>query len=78
MLDIHDRQPVTLNPELAREWLDPVTPKEHAEQSAVAGEPTEAFEWFKVDRAVGNVRNQGPELIIPTSEIKGGGYKDSG
>ncbi len=27
------------------------------------GEPTEAFEWFTVDRAVGNVRNQGPELI---------------
>ncbi|CAI8797273.1 hypothetical protein EMIT0P12_20115 [Pseudomonas sp. IT-P12] len=23
------------------------------------GEPSEAFEWFKVDRAVGNVRNQG-------------------
>ena len=29
------------------------------------GEPTEAFEWFKVDRAVGNVRNQGAELIEP-------------
>lgn len=27
------------------------------------GEPAEAFEWFKVDRAVGNVRNQQSGLI---------------
>jgi putative SOS response-associated peptidase YedK len=32
-------------------------------------EPTEAFEWFKVDRAVGNVRNQGPDLIEPIGQI---------
>ena len=32
------------------------------------GEPTEAFEWFKVDRAIGNVRNQGPDLIKPIEE----------
>lgn len=66
MIDIHDRRPVVLNPDLAREWLDPTTPKERAEQIALhQGEPAEAFEWFKVDRAVGNVRNQGPELIRP-------------
>ena len=29
----------------------------------IQGEPSETFEWFKVDVAVGNVRNQGPELI---------------
>lgn len=27
------------------------------------GEPSEAFEWFKVDTAVGNIRNKGPGLI---------------
>jgi hypothetical protein len=32
------------------------------------GEPTEAYEWFKVDRAIGNVRNQGPDLIKPAEE----------
>ena len=32
------------------------------------GEPSEVFEWFKVDTAVGNVRNKGPELIQPISE----------
>ena len=69
MVDIHDRRPVALTPELAREWLDPATPKERAEQVVMyQGEPTEAFEWFKVDRAIGNVRNQGPELIKPAEE----------
>ncbi|VVQ34515.1 Putative SOS response-associated peptidase YedK [Pseudomonas fluorescens] len=69
MVDIHDRRPVTLSPELTREWLDPGTPKERSEQMALLqGEPTEAFEWFKVDQAVGNVRNQGPKLIQPIHE----------
>ena len=64
MVDIHDRRPVVLAPELAREWLDLTTPKERAEQMAMhQGEPAEAFEWFKVGPAVGNVRNQGSELI---------------
>lgn len=64
MVDIHYRRPVTLSPELAREWLNPATPKDRAEQMALLqGEPTEAFEWFKVDPAIGNVRNHGPELI---------------
>jgi putative SOS response-associated peptidase YedK len=48
MVDIHDRRPVTLSPDLAREWLDPATPKERAEQMALLqGEPTEAFEWSR-------------------------------
>jgi len=66
MVDIHDRRPVVLNPELAREWLDLATPKERAEQIVLhQGEPSEVFEWFKVDTAIGNVRNKGPELIRP-------------
>lgn len=64
MVDIHDRRPVVLAPDLAREWIDPATPKERAEQMALhQNEPSEAFEWFKVDRAVGNSRNQGAHLI---------------
>lgn len=64
MLDIHDRRPVVLNAELAREWLDPATPVERAEQMLLfEGEDATAFEWHKVAKAVGNSRNQGPELI---------------
>ena len=37
MVDIHDRRPVVLSPELAREWLDPATPKERAVQGRTDG-----------------------------------------
>lgn len=66
MVDIHDRRPVVLAPCLAREWLDPATPKERAEQMVLhQGEPAEAFEWFKVSAAGGNVRNKEASLIQP-------------
>lgn len=64
MLDIHDRRPVVLSPELAREWLAPATPRDRAEQMALLqGEDSENFEWYKVGKAIGNVKNQGAELI---------------
>ncbi|CAH0177283.1 Putative SOS response-associated peptidase YedK [Pseudomonas sp. Bi123] len=66
MVDIHDRRPVVLAPELAREWLDLSTPKERAEQMVLhQGESADVFEWFRVNQAVGNVRNQGEEFIQP-------------
>lgn len=69
MLNIHDRRPVTLSPERAREWLDPATPQKRAEQMVLLqGEPSEAFEWLQVDPAIGNVRNQGPDLIRPIGD----------
>ncbi|WP_026077909.1 SOS response-associated peptidase family protein [Pseudomonas sp. PAMC 26793] len=69
MVDIHDRRPVVLTPDLARQWLDPATPKERAEQMVLhQGEPAEAFGWFKVDTSLGNARNKGPAMIQPISE----------
>lgn len=69
MVDIHDRRPVTFSPKLAREWLDPHTPKERAEQMVLhQGECTESFEWFQVNKAVGNVRNQGAGLLKPSGD----------
>lgn len=66
MIDIHDRRPVVLSPELAREWVDGATPPERAEQMVLQeGEAPEVFTWYRVDRAVGNVRNQGAHLIEP-------------
>ncbi len=32
MVDIHDRRPVALAPDLAQEWFDPATPQGHSEQ----------------------------------------------
>lgn len=66
MVDIHDRRPVVLTPEHAREWLDPETPRERAELIAKeCCRPTDEFTWYEVSKDVGNVRNQGPGLIAP-------------
>ncbi|PFG58880.1 putative SOS response-associated peptidase YedK [Pseudomonas poae] len=69
MVDIHDRKPLVLSPACAREWLDPNLSPERAEEIAreccqSAGD----FEWFPVGKEVGNVRNQGPSLILPLDE----------
>ena len=64
MVDIHDRRPLVLTPELALEWMDPATDAVRAE--AIAREccrPVEDFEWYRVGKAVGNVRSQGAELV---------------
>ncbi|MOA61002.1 putative SOS response-associated peptidase YedK [compost metagenome] len=67
LLDVHDRRPVVFSAEFAREWLDPATPKERAEEMVLMqGEVSDVFEWHKVDKAVGNVRNQGARLIDET------------
>lgn len=64
MVDIHDRRPVVLDAENAREWVKPGLPASKANEIAKkACRPVSDFEWFKVDKAVGNVRNQGPEII---------------
>lgn len=69
MVDVHDRRPVVLKPELAKEWLASSTAKEYAEQMALnLGETSEVFEWFRVEMSVGNVKNQGPQLIEPLPE----------
>lgn len=53
-------------PDEARAWADPATTTQEAEDIARYHAATaEAFEWYPVTRAVGNVRNDGPELITP-------------
>jgi putative SOS response-associated peptidase YedK len=66
MLDIHDRRPVVLPPDLAREWIEPDLCRERAEEIVRdLSLPIDAFDWFSVDRAVGNVQNEGARLITP-------------
>ncbi|MFJ1572499.1 SOS response-associated peptidase family protein [Pseudomonas sp. NPDC088322] len=65
MLDIHDRRPLVLAPEQARAWLDPQLPAEQAER--LAREqclPVADFEWFAVSKDVGNMRNEGAQLLV--------------
>ena len=66
MLNIHDRRPVVLPADLAREWIDPNTTSQRAEQIVQElGLQSEAFEWYQVSKAVGNVKNTGAALIAP-------------
>lgn len=70
MVDVHDRRPIVFTAADARLWLDPEVSPEKAVQLArsVALGP-DAFEWYMVDRAVGNVRNQGSHLCVKISDV---------
>lgn len=64
MVDIHDRRPVVLSAEHAREWVDPNTSALRAEELArKCCREVGDFVWYPVGKEVGNVRNQGAELL---------------
>lgn len=70
LLDIHDRKPLVLTPTAAKEWLDPHTPTARAEEIVREGcRPATDFKWYPVSKMVGNVRNQGQELIEPVDAV---------
>ncbi|MEN9714347.1 MAG: hypothetical protein RLZZ164_1011 [Actinomycetota bacterium] len=65
---IHDRNPVLLSADTIDAWLDPHVVGDRelldavaAESNMVAGE----VDFFEVGQAVGAVRNNSPELILP-------------
>ncbi|HEX8093281.1 SOS response-associated peptidase [Jatrophihabitans sp.] len=65
--EIHDRNPVLVPPELRAAWLDcssddPATARQILDQI-----PEARLEPYVVAPAVGNVRNDGPELIEPVA-----------
>ncbi|WP_058771999.1 SOS response-associated peptidase family protein [Pseudomonas rhizoryzae] len=64
MIDLHDRRPLVLPPDVAREWIDPeLCADRAAEIGREAATPVDAFEWYPVSKAVGNVKNDGPDLL---------------
>lgn len=65
MVDVHDRRPVALPPELAREWVDPATPAARAKEILRAGLPETAFSWHPVRLEVGSSKYQLPDAIDP-------------
>ncbi|WP_409264762.1 SOS response-associated peptidase family protein [Pseudomonas sp. KCJK9000] len=69
LIDVHDRKPLVLTADLAREWLDPATVPARAAQIVASGcSPATDFRWFPVAKAVGNVKNQGADLIEPLDD----------
>lgn len=65
---IHDRMPLFLDQDYADAWLDPTTENVgDILDAAIDAAPTlaESLDDHAVSAAVGNVRNNGPELIEP-------------
>jgi len=66
MVDVHDRRPVVLTPDNARSWMDLDLSLEQAENLVRSTSlPSNAFEWYAVDKEVNNASNNGPHLIGP-------------
>ncbi len=66
LVDVHDRRPVVLSADVAREYLDSATSAERAAYLArTAAETHEAFAWFPVSRKVNRAGVEGPELVEP-------------
>ena len=63
MEQLHDREPIALTPEDADVWLDPESSQE--DLFAALAEPGPQLEWHPVDKRVGNVRNNDPDLVEP-------------
>ena len=61
---LHDRMPLILPPGLQRDWLHS-TPEQATELALATPEP--ALQFHAVGKAVGNVRNQGAELVRPVA-----------
>ncbi|MDQ1323907.1 MAG: hypothetical protein QG587_1243, partial [Chloroflexota bacterium] len=62
---IHDRMPVVVPPESWAAWLDPA-PRDPGELRALL-EPRDdvGLAAYPVSTLVNNVRNDGPELVVP-------------
>lgn len=66
LLDTHDRRPVVLPPSAAREWMDPQTSSERAEELAnETSMPPDDFAWHPISKSVGNIRNDNVDMIEP-------------
>jgi putative SOS response-associated peptidase YedK len=65
MGDIHDRMPVVLEDDTLDEWLDPANRDKPELESLLVPSVTGTLVHRPVGTAVGNVRNDGPELTDP-------------
>lgn len=61
---IHDRMPVVVEPDDRKAWLDPHTPADRLQALLHPAQQT-GLTAFPVSTAVGNVANNGPELVVP-------------
>lgn len=68
MEPLHDRMPVILTRALISPWLDTSIKDPAAVQTLLGHYPSDEMQSWPVTQSVGNVRNQGPELIEPIDD----------
>lgn len=61
--DIHDRMPVSLNPDLWDDWLDPDQHDPDTLQQILEATEVKGLQFRQVPPLVNSVRNNGPELL---------------
>lgn len=64
METLHDRSPVVIEPEMVSAWLDGETPLELVKTLCTPAADG-VLAWHQVGKAVGNVRNNSADLILP-------------
>ena len=69
MRQIHDRQPVILDPAAYDAWLDPETPAGSREGAALAHNLDGELQFHRVSRTVNSVKNQGGDCIEPINPL---------
>lgn len=69
MLPLHERMPVLLGqPEAVAQWLAPDAPRQRLLECCAAP-PAGSLRAWPVARAVGNVRNDSPQLVRPLPDL---------
>lgn len=66
MQGLHERMPVIVPPASFGAWLDPLTSQLDLLEML---RPVESLSIYPVSSRVGNVRNQGPELVAPVADL---------
>jgi len=64
--DIHDREPLVLSPEAARQWIRRDLAAEEVADIAQHPLTSKSFAWHQVSTKVNNARNDGAELVART------------
>jgi len=68
---IHDRMPLLVEPDRYAAWLDPLsTDPDHLRSLLVPAAPGR-LEAYPVSTEVNNVRNNGPDLVVPLEAVGG-------
>jgi putative SOS response-associated peptidase YedK len=71
---IHDRMPLVVEPDDRKAWLDPRTPTDELQDLLRPAQQT-GLTAYPVSTAVGNVANDGPQLVEPLA-LDDGAFED--